>query len=108
MFQPYYLMCGILSLNLITEHIAIQYFFYEHIAIKLKTGIIAQPKVLFNFFLELLSPTKSSNRVSIPGLFDKECQVSDPWGSLLKLIILLGQLMDWDVPQDLFSEPRCS
>eukprot|EP00105_Crassostrea_gigas_P024221 XP_011444406.1 PREDICTED: integrator complex subunit 10 [Crassostrea gigas] len=55
---------------------------------------------------ELLSPTKLSNRVSIPGLFDKECQVSDPWGSLLKLIILLGQLMDWDVPPDLFSEPR--
>lgn len=57
-------------------------------------------------FIELLSPTKLSNRVSIPGLFDKECQVSDPWGSLLKLIILLGQLMDWDVPPDLFSEPR--
>ncbi|XP_061165472.1 integrator complex subunit 10-like [Saccostrea echinata] len=55
---------------------------------------------------EMLSPTKLSNRVSIPGLFDKECQVSDPWGSLLKLIILLGQLMDWDVPPDLFSEPR--
>lgn len=61
---------------------------------------------VFFFSIELLSPTKLSNRVSIPGLFDKECQVSDPWGSLLKLIILLGQLMDWDVPPDLFSEPR--
>ncbi|XP_078325971.1 integrator complex subunit 10-like isoform X2 [Crassostrea virginica] len=67
---------------------------------------IKYPVNCYRKLFELLSPTKSSNRVSIPGLFDKECQVSDPWGSLLKLIILLGQLMDWDVPQDLFSEPR--
>ncbi|KAK3107684.1 hypothetical protein FSP39_019808 [Pinctada imbricata] len=56
---------------------------------------------------EMLSPTKSSKRqIPIPGLFERECQVTDPWGNLLKTFLLIGQHLGWEPQQELFSPQR--
>ncbi|XP_064617560.1 integrator complex subunit 10-like isoform X2 [Liolophura sinensis] len=43
---------------------------------------------------------------SIAGLSDKESQVSDPWGALFQLLLLLGQKIGWDVEANFFSNTR--
>ncbi|XP_060067611.1 integrator complex subunit 10-like [Ylistrum balloti] len=54
-----------------------------------------------------VSPTKKGKRfVLIPGLYDRESQVIDPWGSLLKLLVLIGQHLDWEIDSDLFTQTR--
>ncbi|XP_052827261.1 integrator complex subunit 10 [Octopus bimaculoides] len=57
---------------------------------------------------DILSPTKQSMKKYplIVGLQEKESQVSDPWGSLFKLIQQISVLLKWDIDPDFFSKPR--
>ena len=44
--------------------------------------------------------------MSIPGLQDKESQISDPWSSLFKLLVLIGQNLGWDIEIEFFTKTR--
>lgn len=55
---------------------------------------------------DLLSPTKKSRRVHIPGLHDKESHVQDPWPNLYKLLVLIGQHIGWEIDAEFFSKTR--
>lgn len=57
----------------------------------------------------MMSPTKKvmiKKYPSIAGLQEKESQVSDPWGSLFKLIQHIATLLNWDIDTDFFTKPR--
>ncbi|KAK3580142.1 hypothetical protein CHS0354_013417 [Potamilus streckersoni] len=55
---------------------------------------------------DLMSPTKKSRRITIPGLHDKECVISDPWGNLFKILALIGQNLNWELDSDFFTKSR--
>ncbi|XP_048236906.1 integrator complex subunit 10-like isoform X1 [Haliotis rufescens] len=57
---------------------------------------------------DLLSPTKTSAKKfpMIPGLLDRESQVTDPWGSLFKLLQLFGGHLGWEMEADIFNKSR--
>lgn len=55
---------------------------------------------------DLMSPTKKCRRANIPGLQDKECLISDPWGHLYKLLIFIGQNVGWEIDKDFFTKSR--
>ena len=44
--------------------------------------------------------------MSIPGLQDKESLIMDPWSSLFKLLVLIGQSLGWDVEIEFFTKSR--
>ncbi|GFS16131.1 integrator complex subunit 10 [Elysia marginata] len=49
------------------------------------------------------SPVKSR---SLSGLSEGEMQVPDPWGNLLKLLLLTGHRLNWDIEQNILSRPK--
>lgn len=49
------------------------------------------------------SPIKSR---SLSGLSEGEMQVPDPWGNLLKLLLLTGQRLNWDMEQNILSRSK--
>ena len=70
--------------------------------------IVCEVRMFYVMYIsDLLSPTKkSSRRMSIPGLQDRESQIMDPWSSLFKLLVLIGQNLGWDVEIEFFSKSR--
>jgi len=52
---------------------------------------------------QLRSPIKG-RRTS--GLVEPALQVNDPWGSLLKLLMLIGQRLQWDMERDLVTKSK--
>ena len=57
---------------------------------------------------DLLSPSKASlSRLPpVAGLLERENQVIDPWGSLFRLLLLVGQRLGWEFEPDIFSKPK--
>ena len=61
------------------------------------------------FSSDLLSPSKASlSRLPpVAGLLERENQVIDPWSSLFRLLLLVGQRLGWEFEPDIFNKPRC-
>ncbi|KAK7114581.1 integrator complex subunit 10-like [Littorina saxatilis] len=57
---------------------------------------------------DMLSPSKASlSRLPpVAGLLERENQVIDPWGSLFRLLVLVGQRLGWEFEPDIFNKPR--
>jgi len=53
---------------------------------------------------QLRSPLKGRRMSGVGG--GEDLQVSDPWGSLLKLLLLIGQRLSWDMERDLASKAK--
>ncbi|KAK3709782.1 hypothetical protein RRG08_028815 [Elysia crispata] len=49
------------------------------------------------------SPAKARG---LSGLSEAEMQVPDPWGNLLRLLLLTGHRLNWDMEQNILSRPK--
>ncbi|KAH9507713.1 Integrator complex subunit 10 [Bulinus truncatus] len=50
--------------------------------------------------------SESNKGRGLTGLSDAEMQVSDPWGNLLRLLLLIGQRLKWDMEMDLVNKTK--
>ncbi|XP_059177730.1 integrator complex subunit 10-like [Physella acuta] len=53
-----------------------------------------------------LSVDAENSKGRSSGLPDSEMQVADPWGNLLKLLLLIGQRLKWDMESDLVNKTK--
>ena len=58
----------------------------------------------FVFIISFLESGKAATKSS--GLVDTDLQVADPWGNLIKLLLLIGQRLNWDIERDLVNKPK--
>ncbi|XP_076449243.1 integrator complex subunit 10-like [Babylonia areolata] len=87
-----------------------QLYFWLQLAIEFYINYITQPGTGDGTTGggDLLSPSKASlNRLPpVAGLLERENQVIDPWGSLFRLLLLVGQQLGWEFEHDIFNKSR--
>ncbi|XP_055890645.1 integrator complex subunit 10-like isoform X2 [Biomphalaria glabrata] len=55
---------------------------------------------------EPTSEAETSKSRGLTGLSEAEMQVTDPWGNLLRLLLLIGQRLKWDMELDLVNKTK--
>ena len=58
---------------------------------------------IFSIFADMLSPGKGRHP-PVTGLLERESQVIDPWGSLFRLLMLVGQRLGWEFEPDILNK----
>ncbi|XP_055958775.1 integrator complex subunit 10 [Patella vulgata] len=86
-----------------------QMFLWLQRAVEFYISFITQPAIMDTpLSPDMMSPTKALAKrvVSIPGLLERECQITDPWGNLFRLLQLVGSHVGWEMEADVFTKTR--